>query len=934
MIKKLMAVAAIALTTICSTAATLPDIGTGTEPNQWTSNLDGVLTAAKKTGYPIFLAAINDSRTGEGCSHCWGFITTTINNSEFTRIANSYKFYMVMINYTAGWPGYNAGFYGYAKRFGWNYMKDYLTGSLPVVAVIRPTGTTYRCWGQAGNPSGDGYVWDYYTAEAPKLYVRIEKAIKELSVMDSTFTLDQSSATLDSTATWTGKITRSGNSGKTGTVTVELSGNNSGEYTVDPASISWNGSDGTKNITVKRTATTTRVVCDEIKVKITASGFSGSTIKYGTQEAALTFKDSRIGKTLSEFAKANSGLDNLASSDSWFVPKTADGNILETVTSGTSTLTWTATAGGVLTLAGNIPEGASMKVSGAAGEFDVTAQATTIGVAVGDQIVFTAKANESALAEKSQSRDEVAAQETTIGFSQFAFTKLALTLSSPKSGASISYSDLESNKSAVDLKWSASGAAVDSYEAYGTKESAAKVFSGTKLYEGEGTSVNAVDAGLMKTDMTSLGQYWWGVRVTGKAAEHGTPVTTVTSTFTISALPQFASNLPSSITIYLKASVSLDYSAAVAPGTTTYSAKSLPKGLSIDSKTGKITGTPKNTGTKTVTVTAKNQYGSATFKVKMKVAKLPNSAKGNYNGVLFDSEGNPAASITWKTATSGKWSATIVKGSSKTKISGQLNYTERGVQTLVADGLTLSLVSGTKVWTGKWSGLTVYGKAEQELNSTWTSVWNFGIGPSSGDEALGYLKGKLNAKRKFSSSGKVDAKSKIAVTGEGLLLDAAFVKKYLGAWNTDKDAFFVYGFKKASGNAFDGGLVFYADGKVAGSFKYRGAKWKVIDGGKWPAKSLSGANNKTFSTDLSADGTPIEFTLKASEKKLEAASSALVTRIKAKISAAKGSGIYKGSFKVGSTTYKFEGALFMSGSKVKGLGGGLGGSQEFSTSIE
>ena len=48
-----------------ATAATLPQAGDGTEPNQWTRNITGVLEAANTTQLPILLVMVNI-----GCSHC------------------------------------------------------------------------------------------------------------------------------------------------------------------------------------------------------------------------------------------------------------------------------------------------------------------------------------------------------------------------------------------------------------------------------------------------------------------------------------------------------------------------------------------------------------------------------------------------------------------------------------------------------------------------------------------------------------------------------------------------------------------------------------------------------------------------------------------------------------------------------------------------
>ena len=79
-------------------AAFLPNVGTGTTPNVWTSNMDGVLNAARQTGHPILLVMINEDGDGSGCSHCQDFMSRTINTANFTSIVNDFDFYMVLLN--------------------------------------------------------------------------------------------------------------------------------------------------------------------------------------------------------------------------------------------------------------------------------------------------------------------------------------------------------------------------------------------------------------------------------------------------------------------------------------------------------------------------------------------------------------------------------------------------------------------------------------------------------------------------------------------------------------------------------------------------------------------------------------------------------------------------------------------------------------------
>ena len=59
------AIITIAMAVLSGSAAVLPVVGNGTEPNKWTRNMSGVLSAAKTTNLPILLVMINDSSSGE-----------------------------------------------------------------------------------------------------------------------------------------------------------------------------------------------------------------------------------------------------------------------------------------------------------------------------------------------------------------------------------------------------------------------------------------------------------------------------------------------------------------------------------------------------------------------------------------------------------------------------------------------------------------------------------------------------------------------------------------------------------------------------------------------------------------------------------------------------------------------------------------------------
>ena len=143
-------VAAAVLYAASATAAVLPTVGTGTEPNQWTRNMEGVLAAAKTTGLPILLVMINDSSTGDGCQHCMQFARNTLNTDNFANIVASYKFYMVLLN---KWPSETA--YGnVSETYFRNYFLKYEMGDsgYPQVIIIKPDGKRYAGWSYETRP--------------------------------------------------------------------------------------------------------------------------------------------------------------------------------------------------------------------------------------------------------------------------------------------------------------------------------------------------------------------------------------------------------------------------------------------------------------------------------------------------------------------------------------------------------------------------------------------------------------------------------------------------------------------------------------------------------------------------------------------------------------------------------------------------------------
>ena len=900
--KRLTTALAVMLVAFGCFAAFLPEVGNGTEPNKWTRNMAGVLAAAKTTGYPIFLTMINEAANGDGCSHCQAFVQNTINTAAWKSLVSDYKFYMVLMN---RW-GRNAGevldpAHGGvdSSTFSFYFNKYAASSVYPLVAVIRPDGVRYKAW---VDPQTRG----------TNMPGHIREAIEALISTDSIFSLEAvSPVSVSEGGNWTGKIVRTGKSGKTGTVALALTGTHADRYTVTPASISWDGADGEKTVVVSGPSTKDGILSDSIALEITASGFSGSTISYGKKNLTLSFKDASIGKTLAEFS-SSSGISTLSSGNIWYVPAKADGNVLETSTSGTALLTWTAAEGGVLSIAGNVSESVSMNatltpVSGDPEDFALTTSAQTVGVAPGDKLVI---------------KVSVSGEVQNVGFTTFSFSKLTVKVESPEDGEAFPSATLKTTPSIADLKWSGSPSGL-TYEIFASTNGAAN-FTGTPVYSGTDASFSLIDAGFLAAD-TFVGSCQWGVRAT-RAAEHGLAAASATAEFSVTSGPAYPDTMPTSVSLFLKGTASLNYAAKVAEDAAkvTYSITGgkLPSGLTLNKKTGMISGTPTRAGTYSATVTAKSDEGTQSIELSFTVAKFPSDLKADYSGILFDRNQRMVGSATWKVAKSGKWTGSIVRAGAKTKLKGYVTIDENSTVILKDDNISISLVPGSKsVWGGTWNGLQLYGK-KTVSSSTWIGNWNVGVSASANSAMAGYATAKVDRKGTAKVTTKILNKYKVSAKNTIVALDKAFIAEYLDKWANGYDAAFVQLYKKSAGRTFTGGFAFYVNGSAtdAGAmFEYAGTFYDMGAGSRWTKRSLESLDGATVSTIGGA--ADITFTVKAAAAKLSAARNPYAAKIGGKAS----TGLFKGSYRAEGKNHKYEGILFVKDGALVGFGGGNAG---------
>ena len=171
-------------------------------------------------------------------------------------------------------------------------------------------------------------------------------------------------------------------------------------------------------------------------------------------------------------------------------------------------------------------------------------------------------------------------------------------------------------------------------------------------------------------------------------------------------------------TVGTAASLQVSASDSASGQTLTYSATGLPAGLSINSSSGLISGTPTAAGTSTVTVTATDTTGASG---STSFTWTVNSTTGNK--VTVTSPGN-------QTGTVG--TAASVQVSASDSASGQtLTYTATGLPAGLSINSSSGLISGTPTAAGT-STVTVTATDTTGASGSATFTWTVGSGTSTG----------------------------------------------------------------------------------------------------------------------------------------------------------------------------------------------------------
>ena len=813
---------------------------------------------------------------------------------------------MVLLNYWGAETGQSQPEYGGVSSsvFMQNFYKYASDDGYPVVAVLRPDGTKYKGWGDSTNPGTRGSILHQYIRSAiadlaPK---SIASTVFDLAAESGNTVSVQYSGTTIQPGVWRGVVSRSGESGDTGSIEIALSGANANRYSLSATSLAWDGNDGSKSFTVTGPVSSDGgLVSDTITVQITASGFGESEVSYGVSSQEVTFKDSRVKQSLSEFAAANAGLQGLAAaSGTWFVPATG-ANVLATLTGSSSALEFTATVGGVLTVGvgGDNPGIIEASANGATHEL-VANQPIRFGVSAGEKIVLKATARTGA------------AEAVSIGFTEFSFAPLSVSLVAPANGVQVSYAEMKADKAKVDMRWTASlGGCTFAVECGGVAKDV-----------GSATSVNALDLGFVSQDPVTK-SYTWRVTAAYSAADlYGIAKGTASATFTVAAMPTF-DNLPATIEAYKSIDVKIDLVAGTSDaGTVTYSAVGLPSGMKINKNTGAITGSPRRVGSKDVTVTAKSEYGEATKSFKISVGNLQKSyTKPTYACFCFSDAGDIEAVVEVKIKTSGKWTAKITDAGSTSKLSGQLTSRKDGTIAISSGSrLDIAFNFSSKMWTGSSSGHRVYGKAVDKADGTWKGTWNSGVAASASASLGGWVTAKVSGSGQVKFSGTIANQKKVSGKGYSAVFPASFVAANLPKWAGHGNVRFAYMGK------VDGGYALCSDGTCGGRFVLQSVVFDEIEGSKWSGESIAALNGASF---METSGGNVVIPIAVSGGKMSAAKNGYG----AKISATQKSGRVKASYSNGAKC-KASGVIYFVGRALKAAGGGSSGARAFTFVIE
>lgn len=277
--------------------AAYPAASSAVALNQWSTDYNGTLNAAGKSGHPILFVMVN---TEGFCGHCDVFMQLTVNGSEFPKLKQELPFYLVLVQ-----PN-NPAFETCLNR----YRPALDSGMYPICAVLNPDGSMYSHYGNRTTDKMD--VTPQLRQDLRTLAGANTGTKLALTAVDTPMLL--------AGETFIGAVLRTAGEGSSGTVRLSLSGDNAGSYAVEPNVLEFSSTDDALGFTVRGPAEVQTL--DLLKLTISAEGFDGksacdpSTLQLvfaGKNAALVPIFNRPIASEIGGYVKVNAAYDFSAS---------------------------------------------------------------------------------------------------------------------------------------------------------------------------------------------------------------------------------------------------------------------------------------------------------------------------------------------------------------------------------------------------------------------------------------------------------------------------------------------------------------------------------------------------------------------------------------------------------------------------------------------
>ena len=248
-----------------------------------------------------------------------------------------------------------------------------------------------------------------------------------------------------------------------------------------------------------------------------------------------------------------------------------------------------------------------------------------------------------------------------------------------------------------------------------------------------GLSIDA-STGVITGTVTTAGTYNFAVSVTTNI---GTATENVTAVIEMHSYPpsvdsgSFSCNMTQELVRYIPAGTNTELDSSKGITSVQWSASNLPSGLSINSSTGNITGTPPTAGTWNATVTCTTNYGSASNTITITVNKY---YPPKISLTAFDANMTQSVSGVYGSGTN----VDIDSSKGITSVAWSASGLPSGLSINSSTGQITGAASSPGTWTATITCTTNYGTASRAVTVTINKYYP----PDIGGSALYFFNGK------------------------------------------------------------------------------------------------------------------------------------------------------------------------------------------------